>query len=340
MPVRSKSARLVIVTMCLAGLTSGSSRSDTFDVNVFAADLAAALAKECPIAAPSDVAAQEACRKNIGRGPEKLWRDGMLLFGGQQPDHFWLRDKKTSVFRGDVFEDLYMSLYMYTGKYRVEDAPDGLKVIGIEAYFRNDLPPGRYPYPFWHAASKWLAYEKSNELRFRVTTTGRLEFAYRNDKGSDADRPAYAHVERPYFLGDWMWRDDSGHAQPEVTLFSEFYSPDNPNLTVLDAAYRKMALTFRDADCTVCHQPEGHGKMNKLVLLQTPVHAASHIDAVLHEVRAGKMPEDDYGDPIPIKPSLRRRLLADGEEFKEAIDAADKWERDNNRPKARPAPVD
>ena len=134
-----------------------------------------------------------------------------------------------------------------------------------------------------------------------------------------------------------MWRDDSGNAQPRVTLFSEFYSQDNPNLASLDATYRKMALSFRDANCTVCHQPEGHGRMNKLVLLQTPVHAASHIDGVLVEIRSGKMPVDDYGDPLPIKASLRQRLLADGGAFKNAIDAADAWERDHNRPKARRA---
>jgi cytochrome b561 len=325
------------IAIALVGLAPGAGRAETFDVNRFAADLAASLAKECPMASTSDVAAHEACRKNMGQGAEAHMREGMLLFGGQQPKYFWLRDKKTSVFRGDVFEDLYMSLYMYTGKYRVEDAPDGLKVIGIQAYFRNGLPPGRYPYPFWHSNAKWLAYEKSNELRFRITRAGKVEFAYRADFGSDENRGPYTHVERPPFLGEWMWRDDSGQAQPKMTLFSEFYSEDNPNLDSLDVSYRKMALTFRDANCTVCHQPEGHGRMNKLVLLQTPVHAASHIDSVLHEVRAGKMPVDDYGDPMRIKPSLRQRLLADGGEFKSAIDAADEWERGHNRPKARPA---
>jgi hypothetical protein len=332
-------ARATVTTMIivLVGVSPSTSRSETFDVNQFAADLAASLTKECPMASPSDVAAHEACRKNIGQGAEARMREGMLLFGGQQPQYFWLRDKKTSVFRGDVFEDLYMSLYMYTGKYRVQDAPDGLKVIGVQAYFRNGLPPGRYPYPFWHSNAKWEAYEKSNELRFRVTKAGKVEFAYRADFGSDENRGPYAHVERPPFLGEWMWRDDSGNAQPRVTLFSEFYSQDNPNLASLDATYRKMALSFRDANCTVCHQPEGHGRMNKLVLLQTPVHAASHIDGVLVEIRSGKMPVDDYGDPLPIKASLRQRLLADGGAFKNAIDAADAWERDHNRPKARPA---
>src|SRR4051812_20214078 len=118
-----------------------------------------------------------------------------------------------------------------------------------------------------------------------------------------------------------------GERPAAATLFSEFYSPDNPNLTDLDTTYVKMAMSFRDANCAVCHQPEGHGKMNKLVLLQTPVHAASHIDAVLHEIRAGKMPEDDYGDAMDIDPSLKNRLVTDGEAFKNAIDAADAWER-------------
>ncbi len=339
-PEVRRSVTVGAVVFVVVGLTSSVGRSETFNVDQFAADLARSLAKECPMASPSDIVAQEACRKAIGQGAESRMREGYLLFGGQQPQHFWLRDKKTSVFRGDVFEDLYMSLYMYTGKYRVEDAPDGLKVIGIEAYFRNGLPPGRYPYPFWHSSAKWDAYEKSNELRFRVRKDGKVEFAYRTDKGSEENRGPYAHVERPPFLGDWMWRDDKGGAEPVVTLFSEFYSADNPNLAALDVAYRKMALSFRDANCTVCHQPEGHGRMNKLVLLQTPVHAASHIDAVLVEIRSGKMPVDDYGDPLTIKTSLRQRLLADGGEFKRVIDAADAWERDNNRPKARPPASD
>jgi len=324
--------------LIIAGLAPAS-RAETFDVHKFAADMAASLAKECPMASPGDVAAHEACRKAIGQGPEARMREGYFLFGGQQPQRFWLRDKKTSVFRGDLFQDLYMSLYMYTGQYRVQDAPDGLETIGIQAYFRNELPPGRYPYPFWHNDSKWVAYEKSNELRFRVRKDGKVEFAYRSDTGSEDNRGPYKHIQRPPFVGEWMWRDDQGGAQPVVTLFSEFYSADNPHLADLDRAYRKMALAFREADCTMCHQPEGHSRMNKLVLLQTPVHAASQIDAVLVEIRSGKMPVDHYGDPLPIKASLRELLLSEGSEFKRLIDAADAWERDHNRPKARPAPA-
>lgn len=76
--------------------------------------------------------------------------------------------------------------------------------------------------------------------------------------------------------------------------------------------------------------------MNKLTLLQTPFHAASAIDAVLDEVRSGKMPVDDYDDPKPLNPKLKAELLSNGEAFRQTLAAADAWERSNNRPKARP----
>jgi len=337
LPSRLRSA-LAIGAIALFGGASGAAFAQApFDINKHAADFAASLAKACPMASPSDVAAHEACRKNIGKGAEAGMRDYTFLFGGQQSAKFWLKDKKTSVFRGDLFQDLYMSLYMFTGTYRVQDAPDGLKTIAVQAYFRNGLPPGRYPYPFWHNDTKWEAYEKSNELRFRVAKDGKVVFAYRADTGSEDKRGPYAPVKHAPFMGAWMWPDDKGEAQPVVTLFSEYYSPDNPNLVALDAAYRKMALNFRNADCTVCHQPEGHWKMNKLTLLQTPLHAATSIDAVLDEVRTGKMPVDDYDDPKPLDPALKRDLLANGEAFKKLLDTADAWERTNGRPKARKA---
>lgn len=326
---------LAALAALACGLGPATGAAQGFDVNKYAAEIAASLAKACPMAAPGDVAAHEACRKAIGQGAEANMRGYNFLFGGQQPTKFWLKDKKTSVFRGDLFQDLYMSLYMFTGEVAVQDAPDGLKTIRIQAYFRNELPPGRYPYPFWHSDAKWQAYEKSNELRFRMSKEGRVVFAYRADSGSEANRGAYAPVVHKPFLGEWMWRDDKGGAQPVATLFSEFYSPDNPGLAALDDSYRRMAIAFRNADCTVCHQPEGHRKMNKLTLLQTPLHAATHIDAVLDEIRTGKMPVDDYDDPKKLDPALKAELLDSGEAFKRLIDTADAWERANGKPKAR-----
>lgn len=97
-------------------------------------------------------------------------------------------------------------------------------------------------------------------------------------------------------------------------------------------------LILRGCLCTVCHMPEGHRKMNKLTLLQTPYHAVSAIDAVLDEVRSRKMPVDDYNDPKPLPPKLKVDLLTNGEAFKQLIAKADAWEATNNRPKARKAP--
>lgn len=337
LPRRWRGAGLAVAATALLTLSPGAGRAEvSFDIDAFAAALAASLAKSCPMADPGDVAAHEACRRDIGTGVEARMRNDYILFGGQQSTKFWIKDKKTSVFRGDLYQDMYMTLYMFTGKFRVQQSPDGLRTIGLQAYFRNKMPAGRYPYPFWHTPAKWLAYESANELRFRMNEDGKVVFAYRADVGSDENRGPYEHVEHPYFLGEWMWRDDRGGAQPEVTLFSGMYSPDNPNLAALDDAYRKMALNFRDADCTVCHMPEGHRKMNKLTLLQTPYHAGSAIDAVLDEVRTGKMPVDDYNDPKSIDPALREQLLENGEAFRRMLATADGWERTNDRPKARP----
>lgn len=66
-----------------------------FDVNKFAAELAASLAKSCPMASPGDIAAHEACREGIGTGVEARMRNDFLLFGGQQSEKRWIKDKKT-----------------------------------------------------------------------------------------------------------------------------------------------------------------------------------------------------------------------------------------------------
>ena len=81
---------------------------------------------------------------------------------------YLVEGQKTTIFRGDLFQDLYMSLFMFTGKYDVQRTKDGLYSVRFQAYFRNNLPPGAYPYPFWHSAEKWDAYEKANDIRLRM----------------------------------------------------------------------------------------------------------------------------------------------------------------------------
>ena len=58
-------------------------------------------------------------------------------------------------------------------KRRFADAPEEVCVIHLGAYFRNALPPGEFPYPFWHSADKWAAYEAANELKFYLKAAAR-----------------------------------------------------------------------------------------------------------------------------------------------------------------------
>lgn len=330
MPGFVSSLLLCASVVCALALTACSKPLDS----KYAAELVRALATACPMASPGDVPAHEQCRENIGKGADREMRSYSLLWGGDQPG-LPIKEKNTTVFRGDLFQDLYLSLYMFTGKYRVSEAADGTTVIAVQAYFRNALPPGHYPYPFWHSDQKWDAYEKSNEIRFYVQRDGRIRFAGRSAAGSESERGHYAHVQPPAFAGKWMWTDERGAVQPAVSLFSENYSRDNPHLPALDTAYRKLALNLRNADCIGCHAPDGHKKMHTLTLLQTPMHAATRIGDVLREIRDNKMPLDDDNDPKRLKPEVKSELLATGEAFQLLLTTADAWERTHDRPRAR-----
>jgi len=89
---------------------------------------------------------------------------------------------------------MYLSLFTFTGRQWVnEDPREHIKVIHIEAYFRNAMPPGEYPYPFWHSADKWNAYETANELKFYLTPAGQVFVVTRSQGGSEAAaRPVHA----------------------------------------------------------------------------------------------------------------------------------------------------
>src|SRR3546814_6235054 len=103
-----------------------------------------------------------------------------------------------------------------------------MTTVSVQAYFRNQMPAGRYPYPFWHSDAKWKAYETSNELRFRMDARGKVLFAYRADTWPEDTRPAgYEPARPPTFLGAWVWRYDSGGTQPAR---SEEHNSELPSL--------------------------------------------------------------------------------------------------------------
>jgi hypothetical protein len=178
----------------------------------------------------------------------------------------------------------------------------------LEAYYRNALPPGEYPYPFWHSADKWTDYERTNELKFYFNHGGNIFVGTRSNDGSEADRGTYAHVTPPVFDGNWQWIDASGHLQPRASLFSNRYNAANPYLGPLGQAYRDFATQIGKGTCLTCHAPNNESSMDHLVLLQTPVHASREIDNVLREVQGGKMPQDDLGLRKEIAPEQRAAI--------------------------------
>ena len=90
---------------------------------------------------------------------------------------------------------------------------------------------------------------------------------------------------------------------------------------------------MRTGHCNACHVPDNPSRMNRLVLLQTPVHAASEIKRFMKAVRDDDMPIDESLLHRDIDPDARAALLDYGAIFEDLVDAARAWE--SARPKAR-----
>lgn len=127
----------------------------------------------------------------------------------------------------------------------------------------------------------------------------------------------------PPFDGHWVWTDANGE-HPKVSLFSNKYSAANPYLEPLDKSYRVFALAMRDGTCMRCHTPNNRTDANRLVLFQTPAHAAAEIDNVLKVVRNGDMPQNDWGAKSELDPRMRTTLLTSGEAFSKIVSEANR----------------
>ncbi|MEJ0018378.1 MAG: hypothetical protein WDN25_17810 [Acetobacteraceae bacterium] len=319
-----------IAAAALALLAAGAARTqpaqpNLADLEKLGARIAAKLAQACPMAARDDVDAHAKCAAALRTSDEVPMASSGILWGGDQPE-LRLSKRKLTHFKPDIFRQVYLSLFSFTGQWSASiDPRERVGVISVQAYFRNALPPGEFPYPFWHSADKWSAYETANVIRFYFNREGQVFVVTRSKDGSEANRGTWAHVTPPTFT-DWQWSDPAGGLQPHATLFSNRYSAGNPHLVALDKAYRDFAAEARKGTCLTCHAPNNEAGMDHLVLLQTPVHASGEIDDVLEEVRSGKMPQDDLGMRKPLPADLRAAILRTGGEFKRELDAADQWE--------------
>ena len=298
-------------------------------VETAAAALAAELARLCPAAEPGDQTAFDACRGALYR--DSLFKSSLqdfVLWGRQKDPNLSLKESTLTQFGPDVLTGMYVPLFMFNGRYAVS-GPDaaGLYQIRLHTAFRNRLAPGQFPYPFWHDADKWSMYEKANQIILHWDgATERVKVAQFTVFGSNAPVVATRSVTPPAFDGQWRWTDAQGATQPVVTMFDGLLSPANPYLSQVDASYRALALRLRDNQCFDCHVPSNPDHSKRLVLLQTPVHAASEIKRLMNSVRKDRMPRDDAGIEQPLDAHAKAALLSDGAAFERVVDLAKGWE--------------
>jgi hypothetical protein len=305
-----------------------------------AADLASELARICPAARPGDQAAFERCRQG-------LFQDSLLkrsfvpyaLWGRRAQDAATpLKETTLTQFAPDVLTGMYLPLFMFNGRYSVDyEAREGMFLVRLETAFRNRLAPGQFPYPFWHDEAKWSTYQGANTLLLWIDPrTARIKVAQFTDRGTAPPIVASRPVQQAKFDGRWMWTDANGREQPQVTLFDGLFRADNPFLPKLDTAYKTLALRMRDAQCDRCHVPDNPHGTKRIVLLQTPAHAAGEIRRLMKAVREDKMPRDDTDIEQPLDDKLKSALLESGAAFEALVQSAKDWEASAEARSARP----
>jgi hypothetical protein len=302
-----------------------------------AAQIASEMGRLCPVADPGDQAAFDACRAALFResGFKRSLQD-YVLWGRQRDPKLSLKESKLTQFGPDVLAGMYVPLFMFNGKYDVVYVEsEGLYQIRLQTAFRNRLQPGQFPYPFWHDAEKWTMYEKANDIiLWWDAQADRVKFAQFTVHGTHAPVQTSDHVTPPKFDGQWRWTDANGKSQPAVTVFDGLLHADNPYIGKLDVAYKDLALRLREGQCFECHVPNNPDGMKKLVLLQTPMHAAAEIKRVLKDVREDRMPRDEFGIEKPLDAKTKQALLTEGVAFEKLLDAAKQWEAQQAQAKA------
>lgn len=329
--------KLAAIVGCYLALASAASAQGWHEarpgIETTVRQIADELSAVCPLADPADQTAFEACRRALFSG--SLLRrtvDIILLWGRvhSTPGES-LKNTALTQFAPEVWTGLYAPLFMFDGTWRLDyDEGERLFRVRLGALFRNALDPGQYPYPFWHDARKWNAYQAANALVFWIAPqSGSIVAGQFIRDSQDTPGRRIAPVARPPFDGQWMWTDATGASQPAPALFRGLFSESNPYLGTLEPAYRELADAMRRGLCNDCHVPDNPSRMKRLVLLQTPAHAASEIKRLMKSVRDNDMPLDDTLLYHEIDPDTRAALLDYGGVFEDLIDAARAWEAEH-----------
>lgn len=279
---------------------------------------------------PGDQQAFDRCRQALF-GESELRRNlsPIILWGRARG--VALKDTPLTQFAPDVYAGLYAPLFMFSGTARVTfDEGEKLYKVALPVGFRNRLPPGQFPYPFWHDKTKWSSYQAVTALHFFIDPkTDLIKVAQFVSRAPSESLQAEATKAAASFDGQWLWTDRDGRTQPQVTVFDGLYSASNPNVAAIETTYQALALEMREAECDSCHVPNNPQKLKRLVLLQTPAHAAGEVKRILKSVRDDEMPQDDTGIEKPLGKVAKRRLLDKAEAFDAALSAAQRWEKEH-----------
>jgi hypothetical protein len=327
-------ANAALVIICIAAGSNAQSMPSAEDrrrVERLVATLAQEATTLCPLTDPADLNALDRCRATLFKDSYfKRSLARIVLWGRPNPaPNARLRDTTLTQFGAEVLSGLYLPMFMFNGRYRVDYDPTEARYRArLEGLFRNNLPPGQYPYPFWHDAKKWNDYQRANGITLWIDphTSKIVVGQFSRQEGADPRLNTPSRIP-PAFDGQWMWVDDTGVPQPKPALFIGLFSQDNPYLEQLQSTYKDLALAMRNGTCNSCHVPDNPDKMKRLVLLQTPAHAAGEIKRLMAAVRNNRMPLDEIGIEKELEADTKALLLKFGTAFESAVNAAYSWEK-------------
>ena len=287
--------------------------------------IAEGLIAACPASAANDPAARSACAdKLVGL---TVLREAMaepFLWGGQKPGTARLDESHTTRFNPLAWRKMYLSLSMFGGTPTIETL-DATTVVHIPMTFRNELDAGAYPYPFWHSKTKWESYQYSTELLLFIEQ-GKVVGALRSQV-QDKTRPTVPHD----FNGMWKWTEGDLE-MPQVTLYANLFSAENPVVPRLDAAYRALEAAMRPHQCMSCHSPDNLSNQSPLELLTYPNQALQSRRSLVEVFELDAMPPSTDAMVGGISdPAERAKLLELAKAFERAADAALAYEGERIR---------
>ena len=291
-----------------------------------ATSIAKGLVEACPAgSSPADEVARNDC---AGKLTELgVLRDAMrepFIWGGQAAGAGYRLDTSTNKFNARVWRRMYLSTFMFGSDYSVEQIAD-TTVLHIPVTFRGAMPAGGYPYPFWHSAKKWDAYNYSTMVHFIIQ--GGVVVGALRSIDQDTTRPKVAHT----WDGLWQW-EQQGVQMPYVSIYDYLLSKGNPYADKLNDTYRALEARMRQNNCQACHAPDNQGNSAQLEFFVYPNQALAGRHDIITQLTRNEMPPRNNALNLPagIADQAERELLLKlARDFESTGDRALEWEGDN-----------